>query len=57
MPVEVMRWEVHMHETARELKAELDTKLVALTVLLRDVREAEQRLNQLLEDARQVHVP
>jgi hypothetical protein len=46
-PNEVLRWQVEMHETARELKAELDTKMRALHVLMRDADERIARLEQL----------
>jgi hypothetical protein len=54
MPVEMMRWEVEMHDTARELKAELDTKMVALQTLIRSAREEQQRLAKLIATARGV---
>ena len=34
-PAELMRWQVEMHETARDLKAELDSKMVALKTTIR----------------------
>jgi hypothetical protein len=52
MPMEMMRWEVEMHDTARELKAELDTKMVALQTLIRSAREEQERLAKLIEVAR-----
>lgn len=48
-PLELVRWEVQMHDTARELKAELDSKMVALQVLIRQAERECQRLEQLLE--------
>ncbi len=33
-PPELLRWQVEMHETARDLKAELDSKLSALQALV-----------------------
>jgi hypothetical protein len=50
---EMMRWEVQMHDTARELKAELDSKMVALQVLVRQAQEERQRLEQLLQETKQ----
>ena len=42
------RWEVQMHETARELSAQLDTKMSALGALIRDADRAAQRLEAAL---------
>ncbi len=47
-----MRWEVEMHDTARELKAELDSKISALMSLVRTAREEQERLTQLIDTAR-----
>ena len=38
-PPELLRWQVEMHETARDLKAELDSKLSALQALVALARE------------------
>jgi hypothetical protein len=38
-PPELLRWQVEMHETARDLKAELDSKLAALQALVALARE------------------
>lgn len=46
-PVDVLRWEVQMHETARDLQAELDTKMRALQILMRDADEKIARLEKL----------
>lgn len=54
--LETMRWEVEMHDTARELKAELDSKMSALMSLVRTAREEQERLEHLIEDARRVKV-
>ena len=43
-PDEVARWQVAMHETARELSAELDSKMVALQVLITEADRAAARL-------------
>jgi hypothetical protein len=49
-PVEVLRWQVEMHETARDLQAELDTKMRALQVLMRDADEKIARLEKLRDN-------
>ena len=48
-PPELLRWQVEMHEIARDLKAELDTKMRSLQVLIRMADEATERLQQTIE--------
>jgi hypothetical protein len=57
-PPEVLRWHVELHETARDLKAEIDSKLAALSALTRLAREEADRLERLLEqvDSKQLTV-
>ncbi len=43
-PSTVIRWQVEMQELARELKAEIDTKMRILQVLVRRSNEAAERL-------------
>jgi len=43
-PPEVLRWEVQMHETARELSAQLDSKMSALQALIAEADRAAARL-------------
>ncbi len=43
-PPEVARWEVQMHETARELSATLDSKMRALQALIAEADRAAARL-------------
>ena len=50
-PPEILRWQVEMHETARVLKAELDSKMGALQALSRIAREEAQRLEAAIERA------
>lgn len=50
-PDSVVRWEVEMHELARDLKGEIDSKMVALGHLIRDADRAAQRLEDALEAA------
>ncbi len=45
---EMDRWEVHMHETARDLSAQLDSKMVALQHVIRLAEERSARLEELL---------
>ncbi|GIW95694.1 MAG: hypothetical protein KatS3mg110_3743 [Pirellulaceae bacterium] len=47
-PQELVRWQVEMHEIARDAKAELDTKMRALQVLIRDACDCEARLRALI---------
>lgn len=50
-PAEVLKWQVEMHETARDLKAELDSKMRALQALMVQAHEQEVRLADLLRRA------
>ena len=43
-PPEVARWQVAMHETARDLSAQLDSKMSALQALIADADRAADRL-------------
>ena len=45
-PPELLRWEVHMQETARELSAQLDNKMRALQTLVAEADRAALRLEQ-----------
>jgi hypothetical protein len=45
-PAEVLRWEVHMHETTRDLSAQLDSKMLALQHLIKEADRAADRLEQ-----------
>ena len=47
-PKEVLRWQVEMHEMARDVNAELDTKMRSLQVLIRMADEATERLQQAI---------
>jgi hypothetical protein len=51
-PVEVLRWQVQMHDLARDLKGDLDTKHLALQALLQQVRVERAELERLLAEAR-----
>jgi DNA-binding NarL/FixJ family response regulator len=48
-PPELLRWQVEMHETARELKGELDSKLAALQALVLMARQESQRLEAAIK--------
>lgn len=48
-PPDILRWHVEMHETARELKAELDSKMRVLQLLTTQARQEADRLEQLLQ--------
>ncbi len=47
-PTDVLRWHVEMYETAREMKAELDTKMRLLQSLTAQARQEAERLEQIL---------
>lgn len=50
-PPELTRWQVEMYDTARDLKGEIDTKLVMLQALTRHANEATARLQQAIDRA------
>lgn len=54
-PPEVLRWQVEMHETARDLKAEIDTKLAALQALTIAARQERERLEATIRQAEELH--
>ncbi len=45
-PREMLRWEVQMHEAARELSGKLDSKMVALQHLINEADRAAARLEK-----------
>ncbi len=53
-PPELLRWQVEMHETARDLKAELDSKMSAIQALVGIAREECQRLEAAIQRAHQL---
>lgn len=55
-PPEVLRWQVEMHETARDLKAELDSKMSALQALIGLVRDETARLEAAITRAHRLGV-
>ena len=48
-PPDIGRWEVQMHETARNLMGELNTKIVIVEQLVRDANAAAERLEKAIE--------
>ncbi|MBN2474698.1 MAG: hypothetical protein JXB62_08820 [Pirellulales bacterium] len=52
-PGDVLRWEVQMHETARELSAQLDSKMSALQALTAEADRAAARLEAALASVAQ----
>ncbi len=53
VPDSVRHWEVHLHELARDLSAQIDTKLGLLQQMLRLAEEQQARLEALLGQIRQ----
>ncbi len=47
-PDSIVRWEVEMQELARDLKAEIDSKMIALEHLIQDADRAANRLETAL---------
>ncbi len=56
-PQEMMKWEVEMHDLARELSARLDSKMSALEHLTREADRAAARLETALAATRRRDVP
>lgn len=48
-PREFRQWEVEMHEIARELSGQLDSKIVLLEHLIRTAQQESARLEDLLQ--------
>lgn len=53
-PPELLRWQVEMHETARDLKAEIDTKLISLQAIISLARDERARLEEVISRGRKV---
>lgn len=57
-PRDLQRWEVEMHELARELQAQLDNKISILQQLLCDAGQQADRLEAAVERAAEIgHAP
>ena len=56
-PTEVLRWQVELHDLARELKAELDSKMIAVRSMTTAYDQAARRLAELIRLAEQVQLP
>jgi len=56
-PVDVLRWEVEMQKTARDLKAEIDCKILALQAVTKVAQTERLRLEETLRQAAAVKVP
>lgn len=56
-PPELLQWDVKMHDTARELAGQLDSKLSALQALVIEADRAAARLEAALRAAAQTQLP
>ncbi|HEX5447423.1 MAG TPA: hypothetical protein VFW87_26650 [Pirellulales bacterium] len=56
LPRDAQRWEVQMHETARELRGQLDSKISVLQHLIRDAAAETARLEAAIERAARLEV-
>jgi hypothetical protein len=56
-PAELRRWEVETHDLARDLQAQLDSKITILQHLVRDAQQQADRLETALARADQVGQP
>ena len=50
-PPDVLKWQVELHDLGRELKAELDSKLMAVRSMTLSYDQASQRLNEMIRVA------
>jgi len=50
-PRDLQRWEVELHDQARELQAQIDSKITILEHLIRDARQQADRLEAAIERA------
>jgi hypothetical protein len=55
-PPELLRWQIEMHDTARELKGQLDCKLSALQALVALARRESDRLEAAILRAEQLDI-
>ncbi len=55
-PPDLIRWQVEMHDTARDLKAELDSKISALRAVTKMANEASQRLEAAIHRTQEMHL-
>lgn len=53
-PAALGQWEVRMHELARDLSAQLDTKMILVDLLLRRAEEQTSRLEAAINRASEV---
>lgn len=50
-PKEVLRWQIELHDLGRELKGELDSKMIAIQALTQSSDQAALRLSELIQMA------
>jgi len=55
-PSELLRWQIEMHDTARELKGQLDCKLSALQTLVALARRESDRLEAAIRRAERLNL-
>ncbi len=55
-PPEFTQWEVAMHETSRQLRAELDSKISVLQSMVAMAQEQSSRLEQAIQRAEQLGI-
>jgi hypothetical protein len=55
-PTEVLKWQVELHDLGRELKAELDSKLVAVRSMNMAYDQAAKRLAEMIRLAEKVQL-
>ncbi len=55
-PREVLKWQVELHDLGRDIKAELDSKMLAVQSITRSYDAAANRLGQMIKLAEQTPI-
>jgi hypothetical protein len=53
-PADVLKWQIELHDLGRELKAELDSKLIAVRAMTQSYDQATNRLKDMIRAAQQL---
>lgn len=56
-PPEILQWQVELHDLGRELKAELDSKLIAVRTMTHSYEQARQHLQETIQLATRLELP
>jgi hypothetical protein len=56
-PADVLKWQVELHDLGRQLKAELDSKMIAVRTMSQACDQSARRLRELIRIAGELEVP